>query len=265
MASMFNQVFSCCLQRKRSKTFDTPNEQSHLIPATAEESPSSSSPNAFVIDQQKLKERMGSIVRSKEGCVATFSVIYRYSVFHLLRKMVNVNSRLPFNLHNKKLSVTIDPSSSSRSASSSTHPRPSLNFSPLPSTTPSNGQVQAHVGAPLTTAVHPTVSRSSSMASRETSAHESDPSTTRTPILNIRLVRGLPSGGAGITARRGRAKRKAGESNVSAGAVYPEHIRPLDEPSSPGSTVDDGTPRIHTLLPISTDANTGPLTVSWGD
>ncbi|KAH0828031.1 hypothetical protein J3R83DRAFT_3680 [Lanmaoa asiatica] len=40
-------------------------------------------PQPRVIDHQKLKERLGSVVRSKEG------------------KMVNVNAQFPFNLHNQ--------------------------------------------------------------------------------------------------------------------------------------------------------------------
>ncbi|KAF8965640.1 hypothetical protein BDZ97DRAFT_1918190 [Flammula alnicola] len=249
---------------------ETPNERSHLIPASTDSTPTSL-PNAFVVDHQKLKERMGHIVRSKEG------------------KMVNVNSRLPFNLHNKKLSVTIEPSSSSRSASSSTNNRPSLNFSPLSSTPHTHAQVQAHVGAPLTSVQHPDVSRSSSVASRETSTHDSDKS-IRSPILNVRLVRGLPSGHSGAaSARRGRAKRKGGDSSTN-GSVVPSPVEqqpvqetPVEEgPGSLDSTVDDGTPRVQTIQPsgilpnptlsispASTVAfklqDTGPLTVSWGD
>ncbi|KAF8955658.1 hypothetical protein BDZ97DRAFT_261267 [Flammula alnicola] len=188
---------------------ETPNERSHLIPASTDSTPTSL-PNAFVVDHQKLKERMGHIVRSKEG------------------KMVNVNSR-----------------------SSSTNNRPSLNFSPLSSTPHTHAQVQAHVGAPLTSVQHPDVSRSSSVASRETSTHDSDKS-IRSPILNVRLQQ-------------------------------PVQETPVEEgPGSLDSTVDDGTPRIQTIQPsgilpnptlsispASTVAfklqDTGPLTVSWGD
>ncbi|PPQ90686.1 hypothetical protein CVT25_003724 [Psilocybe cyanescens] len=270
-ASSILSIFSCCLQRKPTATAsgpfvsaycvgfcavltgdgiwagiqDTgPNEHSHLIPATNDPSPSS--PSAYVVDHQRMKERMSHIVRSKEG------------------KMVNVTSHLPFNLHNKKLksssrsamdvstSASASSSSPSRSASASTSRsarklklnRPSLNFTPYTSYAGTgSGNVQGHVGAPLTggAAVATPVSghgaggpsRSSSLASREMFLHEheheheeSERWGRRTPILNVRLVQGVPfvpaaaaagqsarvvgkeADGTGVGSRRGRAKRK---------------------------------------------------------
>lgn len=198
--------------------------------------------------------------------------------------MVNVNARLPFNLHNKNLSATVDASSSgSRSDSSK---RPSLNFSPLSPPSQSHEQIQGYVGAPLIPATHPPVSRdSSTVGSREPSAHESEISTTRTSILNVRLVRKLPSGTVGIAARRGRARRKGGES-IGSGTGIQEESVPVDSglPSS-DDTVADNTPRtanfpLHTVeniepkltLSVSPASavdfviqDAGPLTVSWGD
>jgi len=199
--------------------------------------------------------------------------------------MVNVNTRLPFNLHNKNLSATIGASSSgSRSASSSTN-RPSVNFAPLSPPSQSHEQIQGYVGAPLTPASHPAISRDSSMGSREPSAHESETSTTRTPILSLRLVKNLPSGAVSISARRGRARRKGGENNGSAMAIQQGSV-PADSglPASDG-TVADRTPRVEdfsvrmaetiepkptlSVSPASTVdfilQDTGPLTVSWGD
>lgn len=196
--------------------------------------------------------------------------------------MVNLNARLPFNLHNKNLAVTIDASpSDSRSASSH---RPSVNFSPLSPPSQSHEQIQGYVGAPLTPANHPAHSRDSSMGSREPSAPESEASTARTPILNVRLVKKLPSGTVGISARRGRARRKGGESTNSFGlGIQPEESVPVHSglPSS-DTTVADNTPRMQNLTLVTSESkptlsvspastadfvihDTGPLIVSWGD
>ena len=138
--------------------------------------------------------------------------------------MVNVNARLPFNLHSKKLSSAIDPSSSSsRSASMSTMGGPGL--SPLSSTTQVSTMMHANVGAPLAPfsshlsncqqTGHEDLSRSSSIASRETSGNDSsenyDYGTTTQPLFNIRLVRTLPSSESGplyTTSRRGRSRKR---------------------------------------------------------
>ena len=203
--------------------------------------------------------------------------------------MVNINARLPFNLHNKNLSATIDASSSgSRSGSSN---RPSLSFSPLSPTSRSHEQIQGCVGAPpLENVSHLAVSRGSSIpGSREPSVHGSEVSSTRTPILNVRLVKNLPSTGTvGIAARRGRARRKGGEStSIGSGTgIQEEESVPVNTglPSSDGTVVDN-TPRMEdfclrtaeiiepkpmvSVSPASTVdfiiQDTGPLTVSWGD
>ena len=203
--------------------------------------------------------------------------------------MVNINARLPFNLHNKNLSATIDASSSgSRSGSSN---RPSLNFSPLSPLSRSHEQVQeGYVGAPLENVSHLAISRGSSLVpgSREPSVHGSEVSSTRTPILNVRLVKNLPTGtSVGIAARRGRARRKGGEStSIGSGTGIQEESNPVNIglPSSDGTVVDN-TPRMEdfclrtaeiiepkpmvSVSPASTVdfiiQDTGPLTVSWGD
>jgi hypothetical protein len=233
--------------------------RSHLIPAIAEPT-SASMEEGFVIDHRRLKERMSSIVRSKEG------------------KMVNINARLPFNLHNKKLSATID-ASSSGSRSRSSH-RPSLNSSPLSPPLRSHEHIQGYVVAPLDHISH----LDSTPGSRENSVHESEVSSTRTPILNVRLVKNLP---AGLAARRGRPRRKGGEStSIGSGSGIQEESVPanIGLPCSDG-TVADNTPRAEdfclraaetvepkpmvSVSPASTVdfiiQDTGPLTVTWGD
>ncbi|KAG6375528.1 hypothetical protein JVT61DRAFT_3087 [Boletus reticuloceps] len=75
---MLALLFSCCGLRHRPH--DQPNEHTPLIPH-ADDTPTS---QPRVVDQQKFKERLGSVVRSKEG------------------KMVNVNAPFPFNLHDQQ-------------------------------------------------------------------------------------------------------------------------------------------------------------------
>ncbi|KAG8214095.1 hypothetical protein J3R82DRAFT_10853 [Butyriboletus roseoflavus] len=71
---MFALFFSCCGLRHRPH--EPPGERTPLIP----QSDDTPTPQPRVIDHQKLKECLGSVVRSKEG------------------KMVNVNAQFPFNL-----------------------------------------------------------------------------------------------------------------------------------------------------------------------
>ncbi|EDR00123.1 uncharacterized protein LACBIDRAFT_334397 [Laccaria bicolor S238N-H82] len=142
--------------------FEGQDEESLLIPSNVE-SPTIERPplsHSEVLDRQHLKERMGLIVQSKGG------------------KMVNVNSRVPFNLHNKKIAVTLDPSpSSSRgSASLSSHSRSHTNGQ-------AHWQVQAHVGAPVTNNIP---SSSSSITSQDGVSTDFE-GFTRSPILNLRL------------------------------------------------------------------------------
>ena len=200
-----------------------------------------------------------------------------------IRKMVNINARLPFNLHNKNLSVTFDASSSgSRSGSSN---RPSLNFSPLSPPSRSHERIQGYVGTPLEHVNHQALSPDSSTpGSREPSVHESV-SSSRIPILNVRLVKPPPAGIAGIAARRGRARRRGGEStSIGSGTGIREQSVPVDIglPSS-DNTVADNTPRakdfclgsaetIEPMVSVSPAStvefiiqDTGPLTVTWGD
>ncbi|KAH9993530.1 hypothetical protein BJV77DRAFT_349119 [Russula vinacea] len=69
-------LFCCCLRPRRHFLPLEPNENTPLIPASDDVQPAS----RHIIDQQRMKERLGMIVRAKES------------------KMVNVNAPLPFNL-----------------------------------------------------------------------------------------------------------------------------------------------------------------------
>ncbi|KIY47792.1 hypothetical protein FISHEDRAFT_59396 [Fistulina hepatica ATCC 64428] len=94
---MFKLLFSCCIRRRRRDDV-IPDEESRLLQAADATSYASAVPNTSPINQQQIEERLGIIVRAKEG------------------RMVNVNTPIPFNLHNKPV---FEPSSASRSASDS--------------------------------------------------------------------------------------------------------------------------------------------------
>lgn len=108
--------------------------------------------------------------------------------------MVNVNSQIPFNLHNQSLPGMGpgDPSySSSRSASASNSHRPYAPPHQLP-----------HMM--LTPAITPVHSRSPSPSRSNSTSNDADEYGRTTPILNVRLVRGGGSGSGTRGRPRGR-------------------------------------------------------------
>jgi hypothetical protein len=137
------------------------------------------------------------------------------------RKMVNVTSALPFNLHNKSLSA-LDPSSS-RSASTTRESqspqtyrpptRSGLSITPIHSEEPSRSRntSRSRSSSPIPPR------RRHGVQFADSQSEDVELSTPR-PILNIRLVRGC---GFGIGGRRGRARLKAGEPTHSSAAGLP--------------------------------------------
>ncbi|KAJ7149579.1 hypothetical protein C8R46DRAFT_1125570 [Mycena filopes] len=97
-------LLCCCLRPELAPEDDPtviPTETSHLLASSALSSPGL--PEATAVDHQEFHDRMGTIVRSKEG------------------KMVNLNARVPFTLQ------TVPPTSnvvSSESEPSSSLPTP---------------------------------------------------------------------------------------------------------------------------------------------
>ncbi|KAF9455729.1 hypothetical protein BDZ94DRAFT_1359451 [Collybia nuda] len=196
MESLFMQVFSCCLGR-RSREPDIADDRSRLIPATTEPSLENVY-DVVVTDQRKFKQRLGSIVRDKEG------------------KMVNVTSHLPFNLYNRTLAAQ-DPSSS-RSTSTT---RESQSQSPLTYQPRTRSGLQTTSTFPAQRSPSRKSSRSgsprSSISSRRGRAIRSvdgqidnEELSSQRPILNVRLVRGC---GVVTAGRRGRTRLKMGESS----------------------------------------------------
>ncbi|KAN0091319.1 hypothetical protein V8E55_004885 [Tylopilus felleus] len=110
---MLALVLSCCGVRHRPHV--PPDERTPLIP----HSDDTPTPQPRVIDHQKLKERLCSVVRAKEG------------------KMVNVSAQFPFNLHNQDNSSSRSSrnvSGGTLSSSRAATPSPSRKLHKSPST-----------------------------------------------------------------------------------------------------------------------------------
>ncbi|KAJ7692235.1 hypothetical protein B0H17DRAFT_1200574 [Mycena rosella] len=77
---MLRLLFPCCIRPVDDDYTVIPNENSHLISGSGS-IPSPGLPDTMTVDHRKLNDRLGTIVRSKEG------------------KMVNLGSRTPFTMH----------------------------------------------------------------------------------------------------------------------------------------------------------------------
>jgi len=124
--------------------------------------------NVVSPDHRQFKERMGLIVRAKEG------------------KMVNVASHIPFNLHNTVLPPSRSYGSVSRSTSGSLDPHPHDHNYQIDYSKHDTRHQQNFYVSPLDDR-----SRSASPFSDPivgTSSHSKCLSRTSTPILNVRLV-----------------------------------------------------------------------------
>ncbi|KAF9227167.1 hypothetical protein BS17DRAFT_450300 [Gyrodon lividus] len=184
---MFSLLFSCCGFRQRShETPTVPHEHTRLIPAT-EDTPT---PQPRVIDHQRLKDRLGTVVRSKEG------------------KMVNVNVQFPFNLHNQELGEHSS-SQSSRNVSGGTCAS-SRRASPSPR--------RSLQKSPSSTSIHHDVEE------LVTSQHIPPNSNRPAPILNVRLVKP----GRSVAARAEQSTRggpgRNGEQNGRTLVVESEFV-----------------------------------------
>lgn len=190
---MFSWLLSCCRRQKRQHDPEgVPNERTPIIPPT-EDPPTV---EHRVVDHQKLKDRLGSVLKSKET------------------KMVNVNAQFPFNLHNQHLDEP-SPSRSSHNVSggtygSSRHASPS----PRPSLKKSHSS----------TSIHP--DQEDLFSSQVLAANGNH----LPAILNVRLVRAeRPTGSHGPTDDQGCGVLSRGEQPGRSG--FPE----LDPSLPPGS------------------------------
>ncbi|KAI0633497.1 hypothetical protein C8Q77DRAFT_1057605 [Trametes polyzona] len=174
MASVVRYVFGCCI-RARSPGPKEPDERTPFIQPTDEVSPI----RTYTVDHDRLKERLGTIVRSKEG------------------KMVNVNQPLPFNLHGRPPHARPDRSLSANT----TPPRASTTHTTrVPSYSTSREPSPSIQTSRSTSSLHP--------GDASYLPPEADPDGgNRRPILNIRLVRGPGGFYAGARPRPGPVSR----------------------------------------------------------
>ncbi|KDR84495.1 hypothetical protein GALMADRAFT_237385 [Galerina marginata CBS 339.88] len=253
--SLQNILCFCC--RNKDEIDDPYNESSHLIPQTVE--PPVIYSNVVLVDHKKLQERLGHIVRAKEG------------------KMVNVASHIPFNLHNQV--IPQEHHSISRSASGSVdafdgqHRHPRALYPDFYSNQDTNRHQQHN---PQAISSYPFGDPPRSRSPSPSSGLPAGPSTgTRswaqiseqpkaTPILNVRLVGYTDTMSRGRTRARGLAP--SGLSSPPHGESQAEDDESATTPvvTSPG----ESTPNQHTALARTYNfklTDTKPITVSWGD
>lgn len=180
--------------------------------------------------------------------------------------MVNVNSQIPFNLHNQSLDLPTDPSSS-RSASLSTrygfppnHPRaanlPNLSLTPIhsPINLPSSSRSSSAESAPY----DHNNGRRSSLAASESGNSDIVPIRSA-PILNVRLVNHRGYGSIGT--RQGRPRVRAGSgASQTARQKRPDTLDP--ENSDGDAHIDQSTPTATAGVPGSMSPTTPTATKS---
>ncbi|KAH9940376.1 uncharacterized protein BXZ73DRAFT_42919 [Epithele typhae] len=257
MAPILTVLFGCCL-RARSPSLDDPDENTPFIAPAEDVAPYV--PRNYSIDHQKMKERLGHIVRSKEG------------------KMVNVNQKLPFNMHNRptyRQDRSTNPSPESPSTSAFPHHhRRTHSRDPSPSIQTSRSTSSLHPG------------------DASYLPPEADPDgIVRKPILNLRLIRGhggfttggrIRQGRSTVRGRRGRwgEERATDSSEEPDAAVGPsrgrtglgdgaeEPVLEVESPSTPGDAsqdrVDAGR-RAALLAAQFKIEDVGNISQSWGE
>ncbi|KAJ6531191.1 hypothetical protein B0H19DRAFT_1190713 [Mycena capillaripes] len=220
--STFFSLFCCC-GHHRVRDEDTVDETSHLIPSNLE----STSPTVVFTDHQRIQERLVTIVRAKE------------------RKMVNVNSQIPFNLHNRV--ITPNPSLSRSVSLSTGHFDPTnVVASTFDAREPLTVQLRSPPSPLLGSERNASHSKSRSIS---LTRNENDPPN---PILNVRLVNTIQTN---LPQRVGRpryraygspssteypkvsvtrspddaARQSASGSEQPPASSAPPHIKPLDE------------------------------------
>ncbi|CAA7269819.1 unnamed protein product [Cyclocybe aegerita] len=248
-------IFCCCSGGKgeESPLYD---ERSHLIPES-NDPPALVYSSVVLIDRKKIEERLGHIVRAKEG------------------KMVNVASQIPFNLHNQ---VIPEQPQHSRSASGSVEPQEDDPYAPstISDFYANRDSARYRRRGPFGTSnygYHEPTTRSSSVAgddeagpsprSRAPSIIIEQPKPT--PILNVRLV------GYTDTRARGRARERG-----SAPSGLPGPHPPVATEATEGSSGAEGaaspteenpsTPKPRVTIPTDFKLpDAGAIIMSWGD
>ncbi|KIM38693.1 hypothetical protein M413DRAFT_240537 [Hebeloma cylindrosporum] len=234
MASSFLKSICCGFWQTESESEPVYDETSRLIP----EEPATDVSTVHLVDRQRLHERLSRIVRAKEG------------------KMVNVASRIPFNIHNRVIPQEKS-QSVSRSASRSfddDYPQHYSNFHDHQRNRPAYHANYLY---------NPETSRSSSSLGPEAGPSSGTQSLTfeqprPAPILNIRLVGYTDTSARGRTRERG--PHPTGLPSPGIGSPGTFHASPLGEGESTPTAIQRPLQEYDFKF-----QDTGPLTVSWKD
>jgi hypothetical protein len=204
---MLASIFCCCRRGSTSPDSEEVDENTHLIPQTDVDILPIVPPHYDAVDQDRLRERLGDIIKAKEG------------------KMVNVNALLPFNLHNQRFPPSRSaqrfgrPSSGSGSASASRSASVSTYQNDNTYHNYSTTSVLRSSALIANSAI--TDSRSPSRSSSRLGAYDdgdygSRDGENRQPILNVRLVE-TDASKPSRTSQRGRSPGRSKGKNKSHG------------------------------------------------
>ncbi|KAJ3912737.1 hypothetical protein F5877DRAFT_72148 [Lentinula edodes] len=107
-------ILCCFRSRDTLQPEDTVNERTHLIPTTTTEDQPALTPNLVFIDPVQFRERLGTIVRAKEGRMVNVTPNYRSR-----EQSLNRSSGLQRNRPSSRMSSAITSAHTTRSASAS--------------------------------------------------------------------------------------------------------------------------------------------------
>ncbi|EAU82580.1 hypothetical protein CC1G_12999 [Coprinopsis cinerea okayama7 len=227
-------LLCCCRQQAEEPIHEIPDENSLLIPPNFEQNTYTDS----FLDNQKIQERLGTIVRAKEG------------------KMVNLGSHIPFNLHNRTLLPSDRTISRSNSGSLDMMGRyQSSSEQHLDDVLSRRRYLQSsygqhHLDSRSPSPAHHDADSSRSSRFRLTVTEQPRPS----PILNVRLV-----GYNAPTTSRGRTRERTGHSNLSTTSPQPPSPTSITEPQQPPPQT------IPKKKPVVVLDDASSIVMSWGD
>jgi len=195
----------CCFRCPKQEEQDSQtDETTHLIPSAQDYDLY----DASLLNQRRLDERLGGIIRSKEG------------------KMVNVSSHLPFNLHNRALPEESFPNSRSGSRSIYHAQVKEHNHDMTSRGRQWSSHEQYPIGDPPTSAFE---QRPYSRSPSQNSTHRG--TLRREPILNVKLV-GYESPNRGRSMRPEAASLPDSERSPAVGSPEPSNGAAAQEPPS---------------------------------
>ena len=200
------------------------------------------------MNQRRLRERFTEIVRSTEGYAPSLSLFELDSLHFATRRMVNVASQVPFNLHNRVI-----PQAQSHSSSRSTldyvnphhdHPYYSDFYSTRDLARLRKERSKYYHGLGRLRSISPSFHGSEvdpSSRTRSPSPSGEQPSAAR--LLNIRLV------GYTDIRTRGRARERAQHPTGLPGSKESENHPAIVEAVS-GSRSPEGSPSLEVRRPV---------------